>query len=201
MKHRMCRALDESVGLNCVRLPSYYRRYLNLIQRDLQQHYQLTGTWPDPTQILTRIQSYNLKSGNGMTMEDVKDGLQFLHESREAFALDDYVFGSKKDHSDLAPRMLLWAECIGVPAPAETVVEEKEDLERVARIVAQLPEGMQMLLRRRFGLSGEEAMTLEELGKELGLGRETVRQIEVGAISKIRRAYHRTLKIPTDHSF
>ena len=40
---------------------------------------------------------------------------------------------------------------------------------------------------RRFGLRGHEAATLEEVGEEIGLTRERVRQIQVEALKKLRR--------------
>jgi RNA polymerase primary sigma factor len=38
----------------------------------------------------------------------------------------------------------------------------------------------------RFGLDGDEPHTLEEIGKVFGLTRERVRQIEAGALAKLR---------------
>jgi len=38
----------------------------------------------------------------------------------------------------------------------------------------------------RFGLDGDEAQTLEEIGRTLGLTRERIRQIEMGALTKLR---------------
>jgi RNA polymerase primary sigma factor len=46
----------------------------------------------------------------------------------------------------------------------------------------------QQVLRMRFGLSGERARTLEEVGTELGVTRERVRQIEFRALARIRQA-------------
>ncbi len=44
----------------------------------------------------------------------------------------------------------------------------------------------QMILRRRFGIGEVDVRTLEELGHELDVSRERVRQIELRAISKLR---------------
>ncbi len=42
------------------------------------------------------------------------------------------------------------------------------------------------VLARRFGLLGYEAATLENVGKEIGLTRERVRQIQVEALKSLR---------------
>jgi RNA polymerase primary sigma factor len=42
------------------------------------------------------------------------------------------------------------------------------------------------VLRRRFGLEGDEPETLEAIGQTLGLTRERVRQIETAALRKLR---------------
>jgi len=43
------------------------------------------------------------------------------------------------------------------------------------------------IIQRRFGLGGNEECTLEALGRELGITKERVRQIESRAQEKIRR--------------
>ena len=42
------------------------------------------------------------------------------------------------------------------------------------------------ILRLRYGLEGEDPMTLKEIGKRIGLTRERVRQIEHEALKKLR---------------
>jgi RNA polymerase nonessential primary-like sigma factor len=43
-----------------------------------------------------------------------------------------------------------------------------------------------MVIERRFGLNGRDAVTLETLAGELGLTRERVRQVQVEALTRLR---------------
>ncbi|BBI52757.1 hypothetical protein HORIV_51780 [Vreelandella olivaria] len=52
----------------------------------------------------------------------------------------------------------------------------------------ELSEKQREVVVRRFGLRGHESATLEEVGAEIGLTRERVRQIQVEALKKLRRA-------------
>ncbi|MDZ4263127.1 MAG: sigma factor-like helix-turn-helix DNA-binding protein, partial [Pseudomonadota bacterium] len=50
----------------------------------------------------------------------------------------------------------------------------------------ELTEKQREVLARRFGLRGYEVSTLEEVGLEIGLTRERVRQIQVEALKRLR---------------
>ncbi|WP_422615530.1 sigma-70 family RNA polymerase sigma factor [Nitrosococcus watsonii] len=53
--------------------------------------------------------------------------------------------------------------------------------------LSQLPERQQEILKRRYGLDGYEVTTLEEIGHNLGITRERVRQIQQAAIKRLRK--------------
>ena len=55
--------------------------------------------------------------------------------------------------------------------------------QRVRTAVAQLPEREREVLERRFGLAGHaEGASLEQIGKDLGLTRERIRQLESSSL-------------------
>jgi len=60
----------------------------------------------------------------------------------------------------------------------------REDL---AGVLRDLPDAERGVLELRFGLSGEEPRTLESIGRQLGITRERVRQIEAAALARLRR--------------
>lgn len=58
--------------------------------------------------------------------------------------------------------------------------------ENIREVLDGLPEREAKVLKMRFGLGGYKPMTLEEVGREFGVTRERVRQIEAKALRKLR---------------
>jgi len=75
--------------------------------------------------------------------------------------------------------------------PSDETTPEEElsvslEQEVLRRAVGQLPEREQEVLKRRYGLNGDrDPASLEAIGKELGLTRERVRQIEASALERL----------------
>jgi RNA polymerase primary sigma factor len=63
---------------------------------------------------------------------------------------------------------------------------EKERSAALARALEALEPRMRRVVERRFGLDGRAPQTLEELGAELGVTRERVRQLELRALRVLR---------------
>ena len=56
----------------------------------------------------------------------------------------------------------------------------------VEELIKTLPLREQKIINCRFGINGEKILTLEELGKNLGYSKERIRQLEAGAINRLR---------------
>ena len=114
--------------------------------------------------------------------EQAKLPLKQLREVREAaraITSLDRPLGSESDAS-LGD---LFASDQAQPEEELTVSLEQDVLRRA---VSQLPDREQEVLKRRYGLNGDQdPASLEAIGRELGITRERVRQIEASALEQL----------------
>lgn len=73
----------------------------------------------------------------------------------------------------------------GASDPAD-VLQDDDICSSLEKWIDQLSDKQQEVLSRRFGLRGYPISTLEEVGQEIGLTRERVRQIQVEALRRLR---------------
>ena len=132
--------------------------------------------------------------GREATMEEIaaEAGLRpaeaenLLAMSRSSESLSD-VFGAEEDRT-LGDTL----EQTSVVA-ADDQMLQRSNVEQTRGLLESLPKKERAILCRRFGIpedgsDGErEPMTLQEIGEELRLSRERVRQIEAQAIARIKR--------------
>src|SRR3954464_13178906 len=67
----------------------------------------------------------------------------------------------------------------------DTEMVEADNLNHVMDLLDKMDKREAMVLRLRYGLDGGEEKTLKQIGEQLGLTRERVRQIESEALSKV----------------
>jgi RNA polymerase primary sigma factor len=70
--------------------------------------------------------------------------------------------------------------------PPDEIVLEGDNIRQLMDLLGEIDEREATILRLRYGLDGEEPMTLKQIGQRIGLTRERVRQIEHEALGKLR---------------
>jgi RNA polymerase primary sigma factor len=70
--------------------------------------------------------------------------------------------------------------------PPDEQVTGSDELRHLSKLLDEIDERASKILRLRYGLEGEDPLTLKEIGERIGLTRERVRQIEKRAIEKLR---------------
>jgi RNA polymerase nonessential primary-like sigma factor len=77
-----------------------------------------------------------------------------------------------------------------LPAKHDAEPAQRAQQERVNAIldrwIFELSDKQRVVVERRFGLHGQRRMTLEETGREIGVTRERVRQIQLAALGNLR---------------
>jgi len=70
-------------------------------------------------------------------------------------------------------------------------VEQRETIKDVLSYIDKLDTRDARVLRLRFGLEGQDPLTLKQIGLVVGLTRERVRQIEIDSLKRLREHMHR----------
>jgi RNA polymerase primary sigma factor len=70
--------------------------------------------------------------------------------------------------------------------PPDESIAQSEEFQTILRLLDSIDQRDARVLRLRFGLEGQEPLTLKQIGREVGLTRERVRQIEVDALRKLQ---------------
>ena len=73
------------------------------------------------------------------------------------------------------------------PTPDDEVMNF-DDLEQMHELLGAIDDRAATILKLRFGMTGQEPMTLKEIGTHVGLTRERVRQIEHESVARLREA-------------
>lgn len=78
---------------------------------------------------------------------------------------------------------------LGASNPREAAAEA-EQCDRLQERLSELPERLAHIVRRRYGIDGTPEASLGEVGRELGLSAERVRQLQARALAVLRDNPH-----------
>ena len=149
-----------------IRIPVHMVEHLNRLQRVRRDMVQELQREPTGEELAERLHL------------DVDRVWELLRWSLDLLSLDSPVGeGDDSDLGDFVPDR--------DPGPA-TRVEEDDLHQRVGEVLGSLGEREQEIIRLRFGIGLERPRTLEEVGAELGVTRERIRQIEAKALARLR---------------
>jgi RNA polymerase primary sigma factor len=166
IRQGMTRAIDNSA--RTIRLPIHISEKLSKLRRITRELSHRLGRQPN------RLE---LAHGMGMEPEELEE---LMSQTAPCASLDAHARG-EEDRSTLG-------ELIADPASHGHLDSMDNHLqkEHLTTWLAQLNDREQKILRLRFGLEGQEPLTLAEIGRQINVSRERVRQLEAKAIMKLR---------------
>jgi RNA polymerase primary sigma factor len=159
------RAIDNKS--KAIRLPAHVSQSLRRIEKERVRLSRELGYDPSPEQIASAI---------GISAKKL---LTLLQSSQELLSLDMTV----GDSGGMTLGGLIKDTSQGDP---ESMMLSEEMVDELQRILLELNDREQRVMRLRFRLDGSEPPLQEDIAKEMKLSRERVRQIEVQAIKKLR---------------
>ena len=150
-----------------IRIPVHMIETINKFRREQAQLEQRLGREPTPEEVAKR-----------MGIEDIK-AHEILKISQEPASLEAPV-GKEEDS-----RLKDFVEDDYVKSPVEAASYELLK-GHIGEVLESLNPRERRVLELRFGLRDGRSRTLEEVGKEFGVTRERIRQIEAKALRKLR---------------
>jgi RNA polymerase nonessential primary-like sigma factor len=151
-----------------IRLPIHIIKEINGYLRTARQLAQTLDHEPTADEIAQTL---------GRSVTDVKRMLQL----NERVTSVDTPIGKDEDRSllDAIPDE-------NNPDPSQ-LLQDFDLNEKLDLWLDQLNDKQRIVVKRRFGLGGQEKATLEQVGNEIGVTRERVRQIQIDALRRLRK--------------
>ena len=182
IRQAITRALaDQS---RTIRIPVHMVERMNKVSRTRRALLQTTGREPSAAEIAAKLEGL-----------DEKNVENILKLGQEPVSLETPVGGEEGDAA-----LGDFIEDGQSQRPHETVAAQLRDHD-LAKALESLPWRERRVLELRYGLAGDAPMTLEDIGTEVGVTRERVRQIESKTLAKLKYSEGgEKLKGTTDNS-
>ncbi len=158
-----------------IRIPVHMVESINKVHRVQRQMLQQLEREPTVEELAEKV---------GMTPSRVRE---IIRIAQDPLSLNSPV--GEEDDSNLAD----FIEDQQAEAPAEIAARSMLN-DAVLEALDELNEREKQVVRLRFGLDDGQARTLEEVGREFGVTRERIRQIESKTLAKLRHP-HRSQKL------
>lgn len=150
-----------------IRIPVHIIELMSNIKKVERDFQQIHGREPKETEVAAAL---------GIEVKKVKEAYTWMKDTTSL----DIMVG---DDEDTTVGSFIEDESV---VPAFTAIEENDRTTAIRNILDTLNDREKMVIVRRFGIDLDRAETLDEIGKELGLSRERIRQIEAAALRKLR---------------
>ncbi len=151
-----------------IRIPVHMVERLNKVASAERRLVQKLGREPEPSEIAEEVKW------------PVAEVREIQRMSQQPISLEKPI-GDEEDAQlgDLVPDET-------AESPLETATDslQREDVQRA---LEALPERERQVIELRFGLSGHDPLTLEEVGKAFGVTRERIRQVETNTLKKLKQ--------------
>jgi RNA polymerase primary sigma factor len=149
-----------------IRIPVHMVEKLNKVVHIERQLVQRLGREPDPDEIADELEITPEEVREIIRMAQLPVSLEKPIGEEEESSLGDFVPDEQAES----------------PYDTAQVHLRRQDIRRA---LDALPERERAVIELRFGLTGEQPCTLEEVGKAFGVTRERIRQIENNTLKKL----------------
>jgi RNA polymerase primary sigma factor len=174
VRQAIMKALNEQSRL--IRISSERRAKLKRIRETEMDLLQQLGAEPTFEEIANEL---------GLSVDEVKKAYDMVTTE---VSLDSPIYPDNEKRT-----LLDVLDQDALPSPEETY-ERTERIKKLGTIMQDLPPRDRKILTLYFGLEDGKPRTLEEIGKELGISRERVRQLKERALKTLRNKYGKLLK-------
>lgn len=166
IRQRILRAISEQNGT--IRLPAYMHDDMSKMKKMIKNFEQDNGREPTAAEI---AETMHITPAKVTALIQHRNAILSLHTPLN------------RDDSDTTLEEVL--EDVDVETP-ENIFLNQEGVKLLSKIMNEIPPRERYVLECRYGINGRTPQTLQEIGTDLNLSRERIRQIQVKAEKRIK---------------